>query len=108
MCQILLLMKPYSYAMHASVVLIYRVKLPYYVLWEVLILLPFVKKIADSSCAPLFSNMYLELGLCSLNEMLIWNLNFIMHFYKCFLLKALSFFDRAAAEQTCKILCVLG
>lgn len=56
MCQILLLlMNPYSYAMHAKFVLMHRI-IPYFVLYEVLILLPFVKKNADYSCAPLFSN----------------------------------------------------
>lgn len=44
MCQILLLhMTPYSYAMHAKFVLMHRI-IPYFVLYEVLILLPFVKK----------------------------------------------------------------
>lgn len=53
-------MNPYSYAMHAKFVLMHLVRLPYFVLYEVLILLPFVKKNADYSCAPLFSNKYLE------------------------------------------------
>lgn len=61
MCQLLLLlMTPYSYAMHAKFVLMHRIS-PYFVLYVVLILLPFVKKKnADYSCAPLFSNKYLE------------------------------------------------
>lgn len=61
MCQILLLlMNPYSYAMHAKFVLMHRVRLPYYVLYEVLIVLPFVKKLRTILVLHFFSNKYLE------------------------------------------------